>query len=78
MLLSDSRRIADFKGSQKTTLLGYPELYPNHLFHLRFFQADLALIPKPYMPKLLWRDGKFVPNPLLKETGEEEKGEKKK
>uniref|UniRef100_A0A7M6DIX7 Dynactin subunit 1 n=1 Tax=Clytia hemisphaerica TaxID=252671 RepID=A0A7M6DIX7_9CNID len=36
-------------------------------------KSDLAKIPKPYMPKVLWRDGKFVPNPLLQETGK--KGE---
>ena len=36
-----------------------------------YFQADLAKIPKLYMPKVLWRDGKFVPNPHLQsEDGE--------
>jgi len=41
-------------------------------------KADLARIPKPYMPKVLWRDGKFVPNPHLQgnatEKGEKESG----
>ncbi|XP_057292074.1 dynactin subunit 1-like isoform X2 [Hydractinia symbiolongicarpus] len=31
-------------------------------------KADLAQMPKPYIPKLIWKDGKFVPNPNFKET----------
>lgn len=25
-------------------------------------------MPKPYIPKLIWKDGKFVPNPNFKEA----------
>ena len=45
------------------------------LFSVLLLKADLAKIPKPYMPKVLWRDGKFVPNPLLEGTTPE-KGQK--
>jgi len=31
-------------------------------------KADLAKLPKPYTPKILWRDGKFISNPNVSST----------